>query len=392
MTSRRILLMGPVSVHSLAGFLPADIQPSLPRGAGGAALVNLILTRLYADLPTDVITLDASVPPDGIFLEHGSLRLWIGPRRARHAMRDLFAQERRTIHGMIQQSAAEVCHAHWTHEYGLAAVTQSRMPTVVTVHDRSLTMLLWTGPRYLPLFWMSRRVLRAATHLTAVSPRTASDARRIARRPVAVVPNCLAHETMSAPFVRRIRQTDAPRIAGAWSWANYRNTRRGLKVFADVRKRYPGATLHLMGVDMETNGLAHRWAQAHGIENGVEFLGLPAWTEALAILTQSDLVFHPSLEESFSLPVAEALARGIPVVAARQSSGPAWLVEQSGSGRLVDGRDEKAMTRAVLDSLDAAAPETQGSCAERIRKILDPGRVLHEYETIYEHAKNPISH
>lgn len=309
----------------------------------------------------------------------------------RRVMRDLFAQERETLHNMMQQSEAEVCHAHWTHEYGLAAVTQSRMPSVVTVHDRNLAMLAWIGPRYLPLYFMSRRVLQAAPYLAAVSPRTSIAAQRVARKPVPVIPNCLAHETMEAPIAPRTRHKDAPSIAGAWSWANYRNTRRGLKVFAGIRQRYPGAILRLMGIDMEAAGPGHRWAQKNGLDVGVEFLGLPAWTDALAILGSSDLVFHPSLEESFSLPVAEALARGIPVVAARQSAGPAWLVEQSGGGRLVNGLDEDAMIQAALDSLSAPESKAQRMSAIRIREFLDPKRVLNEYESVYDRAMDSAS-
>ncbi len=381
---RRATLLGPFSIRALREFLPDDSLTRLPSGAGGAALVNLALARLELGWPTDIITLDAQAPVQGCFVEHGPLRLWIMPRRPARAMRDLFRDERAALHRALDAAQPEVCHAHWTYEYGLAAVEHATSPTVVTVHDHAGHMLRWCGPRFLPLYIMTRRVFRAARHLSAVSPETAAYAQRISGKPVKVIANCISHGDTQR--TNRHEISDQPRIAGAWSWARYRNTRRGLRVFAAMRKRYPKASLHLMGMEMHAGGPADRWAQRHGLADGVTFHGVPPWNIALQNLLSSDVVFHPSLEESFSLPVAESLARGVPVVAARQAAGPAWLVEQCGNGILVDGTSEPALTEALVSCIEGG---NQGSSPEgiaRIRQLCEPRSVLREYNDVYEDA------
>ena len=386
MNPRRVALMGPFSVRALAGFLPEETMRTLPPGAGGAALVNLAVARLQRQWPTDIITLDAAAPSGGIKIEQGPLRLWIMPRRPAKAMRDLFRQERMELHNALRASRADVCHAHWTYEYGLAAVTQSICPTVVTVHDHARRMLAWCGPRFFPLYVMSRRVLKSARHLTAVSPGTAAYAGRVAHTSVPVIANCLSPDTTTAPDPAVTPPAGRPLFVGAWSWAAYRNTKRGLRVFAAVRHRYPDARLDLMGVDMEANGPAARWAEANGLTDGVRFLGLPPWNETLARLLSADVVFHPSLEESFSLPVAEALARGVPVVAARQAAGPAWLVEQSGNGALVDGTDVDGLTTALIQCIEDRREKDTATGTERLRRLCDANTVLASYDRVYDDA------
>ena len=388
MTPIRITLMGPFSVPSLADYLPAQVIRELPPGAGGAALVNLVLARLQRGWPTDVITLDSSAPPEGRRVESGPLRLWVLPRRARHAMRDFFREERAALQRALDEAKPEVCHAHWTFEYGLAAVSQSRHPALVTVHDHAGHMLRWSGPRYLPLYAMSRRVLREARRLTAVSPGVADYASAKSGRPVPVIPNCLSPDAVTSLRVRSIAHPSEPNVVGAWSWSSYRNARRGLKAFAHFRNRHPSATLTLMGVGLEPGGPGEAWARRLHLDGGVSFLGLPSWTETVARLRKASVVFHPALEESFSLPVAEALAAGVPVVAARQASGPAWLVEHAQGGRLADGSCEQALADA-LEAAFAKKPD-QGAAAEasaRMLALCHSDTILAAYDRQYDELR-----
>jgi glycosyltransferase involved in cell wall biosynthesis len=63
----------------------------------------------------------------------------------------------------------------------------------------------------------------------------------------------------------------------------------------------------------------------------------------------SDLLLHPSLEESFGMVAAEALAAGIPVVGGQRSGALPWVVGQA--GRLVDVTDPQALAAAMLELL-----------------------------------------
>jgi glycosyltransferase involved in cell wall biosynthesis len=79
-------------------------------------------------------------------------------------------------------------------------------------------------------------------------------------------------------------------------------------------------------------------------------LELPAWAEDLEDLyARAGVVVVPSLYEGFGLPVLEAMARGVPVVASNRSS----LPEVAGDAALlVDPQDRGAMRSAIERALE----------------------------------------
>lgn len=386
MSARRVALLGPFSVKALAPFVPGVAQPGVPPGEGGAALVNLALARISRGLPTDIITLDARLDEPVLQLGAGPVRLWIVRRRPRRAMRDGFRAERAGLLAALRASGADVCHAHWTLEYGLAAVSQDECPRVVTVHDHARRLLDWNGPRFLPHFLITRRVLARAGTLTAVSPYIADYAARVAGAPVPTIANCLYPASPSGTPAARRADADGPVILAAWSWAEFRNPKRGLAAFARFREAFPAARLLLMGVGLDPGGAAEAWARANGLAAGVAFLGLPPWDDVMRMLTTADVVFHPSLEDSFALPVAEAMLRGIPVVASRQAPGPAWLLRDGASGHLVDGFDPDALAAGLAACIRRDDGPARRAAAEHISRLCDPERILAAYDETYDRA------
>ena len=138
------ILLGEFQPQLFAALFPGQQVPEL---RGGTAVINLVRAHLEQGLPVDVITLDPKADNSYVRLKSDLLNIWIIKRRPSKAVRDGFGQERKLIDAALRESDADICHAHWTYEYGMAAVTQNIKPFVVTVHDHACHILRWQGWR-----------------------------------------------------------------------------------------------------------------------------------------------------------------------------------------------------------------------------------------------------
>jgi glycosyltransferase involved in cell wall biosynthesis len=380
----RIAILGPAELSPLNRHLPGLAgDPGAPSGMGGTNIVHLVLARLAAGRPTDLITVDPAAR-EPIERHAGPLlRLWIVRRRTRRALRDGYRDEVRLLQQALRESGAGLAHANWTFEYGLAAVTQNRTPHLLTVHDHAGRVLRFMGWRYLPHYLISRRVLSRARHLTAVSPHIAAYVTSCTGRTAAVIPNLLSDLVLNrAPSAT---PGGAPlHVVSALTWAPYRNVPVALSAFALLRRERADATYTLLGPGFEPDGPAADWARSRGCADGVTFAGRRPYAEAIACVAGASVLLHPSLEESFGGPVAEAMALGVPVVATRQAGGPRWLLEDGRWGGLVDGADAAGMADAVR--LAYAGGQDTAAARARILSLCDPTSVLTRYDEAYAEA------
>lgn len=387
----------------LKPILLGEFQPQLfaeqfsgqqvPEVRGGTAVVNLVRAHLAQGLPVDVLTLDPHATESIVRLKSDLLNIWIVKRRPSKAVRDGFRQERKLIELALRESDADVCHAHWTYEYGMAAVTQDIKPFVVTVHDHARHILRWQGWRYAGLYLLTQYVLRkAAGRLTAVSPYVADYAAKMSGAPVPVIPNVLSSECGDQPSKIINHQSTIiipepyPILLTLADWGRLKNIKQALRAFKRLRTQMPEAQYRLIGAGLVQGGPANQWAVRSGLDAGVQFCGWMPYDQAMARLGSADVLFHPSLEESFGYPVAEALAAGIPVVAAKQAEGCVWLLDGGKYGVLADGRNSEALADALLKAfsrVESAEDKLTGAGREHIRALCGGHTILAQYQTVY---------
>ena len=101
-----------------------------------------------------------------------------------------------------------------------------------------------------------------------------------------------------------------------------------LEVFAEARRRFPGARLLRVGGPLSSSQLAH--AARLGVADAIVTLPFVDRRVLASVYRRAALVLQPSEREGFGLPVAEALACGTPVV----SSDIPALREAGGSGAI----------------------------------------------------------
>lgn len=372
-------ICGPVDTSGLAAFLgsPAD----LPTGLGGTPVVSLARAALSRGWRVIVFSLDSTVKAEYVAGTASGLRLCLGPYRSHHRARDCFRLERDSLARHIRRERPDVVHAHWTYEFALGAL-ESGAPAVVTAHDRPLRVLRWNpSPYRLVRAWMAGMTARRAPRMTAVSQAVADHFRRWmgCPNPPVVIPNPVDAEW----FARR--EGDSPdRVTFAavlTGWGEMKNGRTLIEAFATARKSLPGARLVLFGYGHGPGEAAARWAGAAGLQHGVSFVGQVAPSVLRESLARTDVLVHPSREESFSMAVAEAMAHSVPVIAARQGA----VIADDTNAVLADGDSAGALAREMVRL--AADPAWRERLAIRGHRFAKerfwPDTVLEQYAEIY---------
>jgi len=134
---------------------------------------------------------------------------------------------------------------------------------------------------------------------------------------------------------------------------NRKNVVNALRALERLPARY---RLVLAGKDGYGHEAVHNFIRQEGLASRVVALGYVP-TERLNLLYQAaSVLLFSSLEEGFGIPVLEAMAHGLPVVASETSS----LPEVGGEAALyVDPRDPADMVTKVLQAVEDAALREQ---------------------------------
>ena len=97
-----------------------------------------------------------------------------------------------------------------------------------------------------------------------------------------------------------------------------------IRIFNNLKKNLPEAELRCFGT-----------VRPKGLTKNVEYSVLPSVENARKIYSKSRVFFLPSIEEGFGLPILEAMACGVPVVATK-SGGPQDIISHGVNGYLTD--------------------------------------------------------
>ena len=214
-------------------------------------------------------------------------------------------------------------------------------PYVMTVHDMLEHLArtheqngIWRSLH----FQLTRRVLRGAVRIFAVSNFTKTEIEKlfeIPADPIEVVYYAIderfLHGHASAAdreLIAQRYQVTYPFLLYAGRISPHKNVVRMIEAFSALKTAlerdqiYPDLKLIIIGDDLSGNPDLRRTVVRSGVQNDVRFLGfIPI--EVLRIFYDEAKIFvFPSLYEGFGLPPLEAMAHGTPVVTSNVSSLP----------------------------------------------------------------------
>ncbi|MEN9416482.1 MAG: hypothetical protein RI988_102 [Pseudomonadota bacterium] len=394
-----VALVGPAATQDFAA-LGGPAFEGLPAGYVGAPFMATLAAGLLArGHRVTVVSTCTELPlglREGLSRRAGALELVYVPMRPGawrpngwrpgHIL-DLFRFERRAMHDALLRLRPDVVHAHWAYEFAWAAI-DTGLPHVVTCHDSPFRVARhyrgWKLGGYRRIkAWMAWHALRRARCVTTVSPHMVQEIASLCMSAPTLVPNPVAPAPGDNEPPARTSGTCARVLMVCNGWSDLKNPQAGLRAFARVAQVMPDTELVLLGEGFGPGGTAQHWCADAGITGRLRFVGAVSHDEVRAWMAGSDLLLHPSLEESFGMVAAEALSAGIPVVGGQRSGALPWVVAQA--GRLVDATDPEALAAAMLELL--GDPALRARLAQVGRRDVDRRfsvqAVAAEYEALY---------
>ncbi|MDT4289249.1 glycosyltransferase family 4 protein [Methylomonas sp. MO1] len=393
-------IAAPIATEHVANLLSCDTS-ELPKGYPGAPFTGVLIGELLKQgHRVSAFTTDSSLYPNkGIVKVSGAnFDFYICPSRPRawrlnnHRLGravDGFAYERQQLYDAMQLAKPLIIHAHWTYEFALPAI-KTGLPHLITCHDAPAVILRYTRSVYRAIrYLLARQVFRKARNLSAVSSYMASAVQHYTSIPISLVPNPLADYVLSqgkprnAPKHKRIGM-----ICNGWD--ERKNPEPALRAFAKLNREHPAAQLHLFGMDFGPNQTAQQWCEKNGLAGGMVFHGSTPHQQLIDKFSKLELLLHPSLEESFGVVIAEAMALGLPVVAGRRSGAVPWVVGFDETANkiccavLTDMTDSDAIVLAIKQAFDEQYGERSEMGYTRARQMFAPDVIAGKYLSLYE--------
>ena len=105
-------------------------------------------------------------------------------------------------------------------------------------------------------------------------------------------------------------------------------------------------------------------------------------------LDTTDILVHPSLEESFGMTIAEAQLAGVAVIGGAHSGAVPWTLDYDRAGRLVDVRSTSSLAEAMRElALDSATRSRLARAGTDLtRQRHDPERLITAIEALLHAA------
>jgi glycosyltransferase involved in cell wall biosynthesis len=234
-----------------------------------------------------------------------------------------------------------VVHALFQRLQGLSRET-SETPggsLLLSCHRRGYYLLLTCLERFV--------YRRRSVHLAAVSQRTADLIAQYFRRDAVVIPNGVDNQQFSAA-ARLARRAEARRSRG------FRDTdfvvlligndwrTKGLPTILAAMAAAPTLPLRLLAVGSDSLAPFQAMAARLGVANRCTWAGPQC--QVIELYASADVYASPTREDSFGLPVAEAMACGLPIITSAMAGVSAQIRHNVDGFVLSEPHDVVALT------------------------------------------------
>ena len=348
----RICLVGPCSPHDLQQYLD-DFDPtdySEIEFYRGIPVSTLAVKLLQNGHDVEIITSAFGLINEKLVFNGLKLIITIVKSTESTKIRalTLFRSDRKNLSKILEESKADVYHAHWTYEFALAALSV-RKNVLVSAHDAPMKILYFYRDPYRFLRFVMALIVRLRTNnLAAVSPYLAQNWRKQMRwhKQITILPNFTPIEMLEEKITL---SRDKKTVLCISDSSKLKNVKSLVNAWKFVRAIHPEAKLRLVGNGLGIAEEIHQWAKLNELSEGIEWIGYVERSLVVQELNHATILCHPSLEESHSLVLVEALARGLPIVGGMHSGAVPWTLGDA--GLLVDVKSKMEIAKAINELL-----------------------------------------
>ncbi|MGA1309665.1 MAG: N-acetyl-alpha-D-glucosaminyl L-malate synthase BshA [Gemmatimonadaceae bacterium] len=300
------------------------------------------------------------------------------------------------MHDVALAHQLDLLHVHYAIPHATSAWIAKEMlreqgrvlPVVTTLHGTDIT-IVGQDHSYQAITKFS---IERSDRITAVSQWLKDETTRAfgcADCPIEVIPNFVDPTVFDrSRYGDELRRELGGGRPVLMHISNFRPVKRVvdvIRVFARVRAAQPGV-LVMVG-DGPDRPAAEEEARRLGVAADVRFLG--KIDTVAPLFAAADVYVFPSESESFGLSALEALASGVPVVAARVGGVPE-VVRDGVTGALLPLGDVEGMARAVGQFLVPERwREASVAAAADARARFATSDVVARYEQLYAEAMAP---
>jgi len=236
---------------------------------------------------------------------------------------------------------------------------------------RSWPLLIHRKLYYKLIMFLERKIYRdPALPLMAVSPLVAAQLKsHLGRADVTVIRNAV--DTVGLTPEKRLAQRDAARqlfqcaehefvllfIGNDWK-------KKGLDSLVEALSQLAELPLRLLVRGADDPGLYRSLLERSGLQDRIQFE--KARPEVLPFYAAADLYVAPSLEDGFNLPIVEAMACGLPVIASVQAGATEMVRDGETGFVLTDPQDHTHLAQLIRRLYaDSALRAGMGEAASR---------------------------
>jgi len=226
-------------------------------------------------------------------------------------------------------------------------------PTVIAIHSMHLNYKLTDMPWYQRIY--GQTMLKASAQrsdaILAVSEyagKTYAEYYHVSEDRLFVSYEGL--KKFESTFDRSVNLPEGEFLLFVGTLFPHKNLHFLIRVFAQVAKWHSDTRLVVVGKDVNNVTISLKeQAQALGVLDNIEFRGYVSDTELMELYQNASVFVFPSLIEGFGLPVLEAMAHSIPVVASNRTSVPEIVGD---AGIILDPKDEIVWANTIIELLE----------------------------------------